>query len=192
VSGAVPYVDLRAAHTELAAELDAAWRRVASSGRFVLGPEVEAFEHAFAAYCGAAHCIGVGNGLELLSVKLRHLDAWNARRGAAASRYLELLRDLPPTLPAVAASCDPVWHLFVVRTRERVAGALRAGGIETLVHYPVPPHRQPAYADLDLGDDALPIAAQLAREVLSLPLWPQMSVEQQAHVADALARTLRA
>ena len=67
----VPFLDLKEPCRELQAELDAAWRRVASSGWFILGPEVEAFETEFAAYCGTRHCIGVGNGLDALHLILR-------------------------------------------------------------------------------------------------------------------------
>jgi dTDP-3-amino-3,4,6-trideoxy-alpha-D-glucose transaminase len=367
-AAAIPFLNLRVAHAGIAAELDAAWQRVASSGRLVLGPEVEAFEHAFAAYCGAAHCVGVGNGLDaltlilralgigagdevvvpshtfiatwlavthagatpvpveidpgtytldaarvasaitprtrallpvhlygqtadmtalapiaarhglaliedaaqahgaawrgvragalgtaagfsfypaknlgalgdagavvtndaalaervrrlrnygararydhdvagvnsrldelqaaLLAVKLRHLEAWNAQRRAAAARYADLLRDAEVALPAVAPGCDPVWHLFVIRVaqRDRVAQTLRAAGIETLVHYPVPPHLQAAYAELQLRTGSLPIAERLAAQVLSLPLWPQIGVAAQARVRDTLLRALR-
>src|ERR1700674_618795 len=67
----VPFLDLKAAYRELQADLDAAGRRVMESGWYILGPEVEAFEREFAAYCGAAHCVGVGNGLDALHLILR-------------------------------------------------------------------------------------------------------------------------
>jgi dTDP-3-amino-3,4,6-trideoxy-alpha-D-glucose transaminase len=123
-----------------------------------------------------------------LRVRLRHLDAWNARRAAAAARYGELLKNCDVLLPTVPAWAQPVWHLYVVRTRARdaVRRRLAEAGVETLVHYPVAAHLQRAFADLRLREGALPVAERLAQEVLSLPLWPQIAAAQQAHVAAAL------
>src|SRR5438046_2119138 len=70
----VPFLDLNAQYRELQEQLDAAYRRVAASGRFILGPEVEQFESEFAAYCGAKHCVGAGNGLDALHMILRSVD----------------------------------------------------------------------------------------------------------------------
>ena len=364
----IPFLDLSAGHAEVRAELDDAWQRVLASNRLVLGPEVEAFEAEFAAYCGAAHCIGVGNGLDaltlilrglgigagdevivpantciatwlavthagatpvpvepdpetfnldptrvesaltprtraimpvhlygqpadvepiaaiatrhrlavvedaaqahgaryrgkrvgtlgiaggfsfyptknlgafgdagavvtddaalaahvrrwrnygahekyrneiagvnsrldelqaaLLRVKLSRLDAWNRKRQVAAQRYRTLLVDVGVGLPAVPPWADPVWHLFVVRSpaRERLRGALATAGVETMVHYPIPPHRQPAYAALGPVEGSLPITERLHREVMSLPLWPQISEAQQLRVAEALREVIR-
>jgi dTDP-3-amino-3,4,6-trideoxy-alpha-D-glucose transaminase len=364
----IPFADLRAGHAEIRAELDAAWQRVNASGWWVLGPEVEAFEAEFAAYCGAAHCVGVGNGLDaltlilralgigrgdevlvpsntyiatwlaathagatpvpvepsadtynldparienaitprtrailpvhlygqpadmtaiaavaarhglaviedaaqahgarchgkrvgalakaaafsfyptknlgaagdggavvtddadlaarvralrnygalekyrhdvpgvnsrldelqaaLLRVKLARLDAWNLRRCDAAARYRGLLADEHAVaLPYVAPWADPVWHLFVVRLalRDHVRARLEAEGIATLVHYPVPPHLQPAYAALGWAKGSLPIAERLHDEVLSLPLWPQIGAADQERVVAALRRSV--
>ena len=359
----IPFLDLGAGHAEARAELDAAWQRVFASDRLILGPEVEAFEAEFAAYCGAAHCVGVGNGLDaltlilrglgigagdevivpantyiatwlavthagatpvpvepdaetfnldparvesavtprtraimpvhlygqpadidpiaaigerhrlavvedaaqahgaryrgkrvgtlgtaagfsfyptknlgafgdagavvtddaalaarvrrwrnygsqqkyvneiagvnsrldelqaaLLRVKLTRLDAWNRQRQVAAERYRALLAGIDLGLPPVPPWADPVWHLFVVRSpaRERLRTALARMQIETMVHYPIPPHRQPAYAALALAEGSLPISERLHREVLSLPLWPQISEAQQVRVAEAI------
>jgi dTDP-3-amino-3,4,6-trideoxy-alpha-D-glucose transaminase len=359
----VPFLDLGAAHAELRDALDAAWRRVVAANRFVLGPEVEAFEAEFAAYCEAAHCVGVGNGLDaltlilralgigagddvivpshtyiatwlavthagarpipvepdpatfnldparveaavtartraimpvhlygqpadmaplaqiaarhglalvedaaqahgaryrgrrvgalataagfsfypsknlgalgdggavvtadaslaarvrrlanygsqrkhhhealgvnsrldelqaaLLRAKLAALDGWNERRRQAAASYRRLLGGAAVVVPGVPSWADPVWHLFVVRSaaRDRLQVALRAAGVETLVHYPTAPHLQPAYAGLHLAEGSLPIAERLQREVLSLPLWPQIRADQQQRVADAV------
>jgi dTDP-4-amino-4,6-dideoxygalactose transaminase len=360
---AIPFLDLGAGHAEARAELDAAWQRVLASDRLILGPEVEAFEAEFAAYCGAAHCVGVGNGLDaltlilrglgigagdevivpsntyiatwlavthagatpvpvepdpetfnldparvesavtsrtraimpvhlygqpadvdsiaaiaarhrlavvedaaqahgaryrgrrvgtlgtaagfsfyptknlgafgdagavvtgdaalaarvrrwrnygsrekyvnevagvnsrldelqaaLLRVKLARLDAWNRQRQAAAERYRSLLADADLALPPVPQWADPVWHLFVVRSpvRERLRKALATKQVETMVHYPIPPHRQPAYAALAMAEGSLPISERLHREVLSLPFWPQISAAQQTRVAEAI------
>lgn len=361
---AVPFLDLKAPHDELRPAIDAAIARVLDSGWYVLGPEVEAFERAFAAWTGAEHCVSTGNGLEalhlallalgvgpgdevivpsntyiatwlavsqcgaapvpvepvegthnldpgriraaitprtrailpvhlygqsadldpilavaaehglrvledaaqahgaayrgrrvgahgdavawsfypgknlgalgdggavttgdaavaeriavlrnygsrrkyinevrgynsrldplqaaVLGVKLQHLDDWNARRAAVAARYLDAFAGLEGSglvLPVVPAWATPAWHLFVVRhpRRDKFQRALRDLGVETLIHYPVPPHRQQAYADMPPAEQ--PLATRLADEVLSLPIGPHLSGEQQARVIEAV------
>jgi dTDP-4-amino-4,6-dideoxygalactose transaminase len=367
VSTGVPFLDLRATYEELKAELDAAAGRVLGSGWYLLGPELRMFESEYAAYVGARHCVGVGNGLDalhlalraldvgpgdevivpshtyiatwlavtmvgarpvpvepveatynldpgrveaaitprtrailpvhlygqpadldpilaiaerhgvrvvedaaqahgarykgrpvgahgdavawsfyptknlgamsdagavttnddavadrlrvlrnygsrvryvcevrgynsrleelqaaILSAKLRHLDRWNARRARLAAAYADALRDTPLTLPHVPPWATPVWHLFVVRVaeRERVQRALRARGVETLVHYPVAPHRQEAYADAGFPRDAFPLAVAMAAEVLSLPIGPHLTDAEQREVIGALKEAL--
>ncbi|BCR05186.1 aminotransferase [Desulfuromonas versatilis] len=362
----VPFLDLKAPYLELREELDAAYRRVMESGWYVLGPEVEAFEAEFAAYCETRHCIGVGNGLDalylsllamgigagdevivpsntyiatwlavsyagarpvpvepdpetcnldpdrveeavtprtraiiavhlygqpaemerlkaiadrhglrlledaaqahgarfrgrrvgglgdaagfsfypgknlgalgdggaittnddqlarkirilrnygsekkyyhqvqgvnsrldelhaaLLRVKLGRLDEWNTRRVALAGYYLSQLPEVGPALPKVAGEMEPVWHLFVLRSRQRdlYLQELAKAGVGTLVHYPIPPHRQEAYAPLGINEGRLPIAEQLAKEVFSIPLGPHLSVQDAALVVDAIRRT---
>ena len=128
----------------------------------------------------------------VLSVKLRRLAEHNARRAAVARRYTEGLAGLDLELPGTAAGADPVWHLYVVRTPDR--DALRAEladrGVETGVHYPVPPHRQRAFAGTPAAAAHLPVADRLAREVLSLPMGPHLTQEQQERVIDAVRRSL--
>lgn len=360
----IPFLDLKSAYAELAPALEAAARRVMASGWFVLGPEVEAFEKEFAAYCGVRHCVGVGNGLEamelvlrawdigpgdevivpsntyiatwlavsavgarpvpvepdartynidpdriaaaitsrtrailpvhlygqpadmdpimalgarhglkvmedvaqaqgarykgrltgaladagafsffptknlgalgdagavttndaslaerlrtlrnygsrqkyvnlekgvnsrldelqaaLLRVKLPHLDAWNERRKALAARYLEELKSVPGLgLPHVPQWADPAWHLFVVATdkREALTRALDAAKIGWIIHYPIPPHLQAAYAELGLAKGSYPLAEGLADKVVSLPLGPHLTQDQQQTVIDCL------
>lgn len=360
----VPFLDLAAAHEEIRAELDAAWRRVAASGRYVLGPELEAFEGEFAAYCGARYGVGVGNGLEalhlilramgigtgdevivpamtfiatwlavsyagaspvpvdvdpatanldparlaaavtprtraviavhlyglpadmdavaavarrhglaviedaaqahgarykgrrvgglgdaagfsfypaknlgalgdggavvtddaalaervrrlrnygarakydhevrgfnsrldelqaaFLRVKLARLGEWNARRRRVADRYLEGWRGLDGlVLPAVPAWAEPVWHLFTVRhpRRDALGEHLARRGIETLVHYPTPPHLAGAYAGGPWRAGDFPAAEGWARQVLSLPMGPHLSDEAVRQVIGAV------
>lgn len=362
----VPFLDLRPAYFELKAELDAAYQRVMESGWFILGPEVEAFEREFAAYCGAAHCVGVGTGLDALHlaltaleigpgdevivpantyiatwlavtqtgarpvpvdpdpvsccidnadrirdaitertaaimpvhlygrctdmdvvsqvannhdllvvddcaqaqgaewtgergvyrtgaladcsafslyptknlggfgdagaittndadaaarmrslrnygadgkyrnveqgyntrldelqaafvrVRLLKLDEWNARRRVLAQRYLELLAGDDLIVPRDVPG--HVWHVFTIRhhARDALRRWLADRGIETLMHYPTPPHLQPAYHDLGYGRGAFPIAEQMGNEVLSLPLSPHMTLEQVEYVARSV------
>lgn len=124
----------------------------------------------------------------LLSVKLRHLDEHNARRAAVARRYAEGLTGLDLILPETADWAAPVWHLYVVRTpdRDRLREHLAANGVETGVHYPVPCHRQPAFAGTPLAGLHLPVADTLAREVLSLPMGPSLSEDEQDAVIAAV------
>lgn len=366
----VPFLDFTPIHDELGAELDRAYMRVMRSGWFVLGREVEAFEEAFARYCCAPHCVGVGNGLDALTLVLRAwdigagdevivpsntyiatwlavsiagarpvpvepdpatfnidpgrieaaitprtrailpvhlygqaadmtaireigsrhglkiledaaqaagarhrgaragaladaagfsfypgknlgafgdggavvtadaklaarvrllrnygsaekyrnvekgvnsrldelqaallqprllvLDEWNARRSRFAQRYLEGLAGSALRLPAVGSGNEHTWHLFVVRSRQRKAlqERLAAHGVQTLIHYPVPPHLQPAYADLGFARGAFPVSEAMHDEVLSLPMGPHLAdaqldyVIEQARAAAALA-----
>ncbi|WP_240098628.1 DegT/DnrJ/EryC1/StrS family aminotransferase [Thermomonas flagellata] len=359
----VPFLDLKAPHQELQAELDAVWARVRDSGWYILGPEVEAFEQEYAEYCGVRHCVGVANGLDalhlalramdvgtgdevivpsntyiatwlavsqcgatpvpvepdpathnldpdrieaaltprtkvilpvhlygqpadldpilaiarrhglrvledaaqahgarykdrrvgahgdavawsfypgknlgalgdagavttnddtiadrlrvlrnygsrvkyvnevqgwnsrldplqaaILRVKLAHLDAWNARRVEIAALYLRELADCGVRLPQVPEWSQPVWHLFVIRhpQRDGLQQRLAEAGVDTLIHYPIPPHRQQAYAAQGWPEAAFPIAEQLAGEVLSLPIGPHLSPDQAQQVVAAV------
>lgn len=359
----VPFLDLKAPHLELRAELEEAFRRVLDSGWYILGSEVEAFEQEYAEYCEAKHCVGVGNGLDalhlallamnvgqgdevivpsntyiatwlavsqcgatpvpvepdeatfnidpalveaaitsrtkvilpvhlygqpadldpilaiarehrlkvledgaqahgarykgqrigaygdavawsfypgknlgamgdggavttndpeiadrirvlrnygsrvkyvneiqgynsrldplqaaILRVKLAHLDEWNGRRVAIADFYQKALAACELILPGVPDWAEPAWHLFVVRSKERdkLAQYLAAAGVGTMIHYPIPPHLQQAYADLQLSKGAFPISERIHREVLSLPIGPALQIDQAAEVAALL------
>jgi len=361
----VPFLDLKAQYCELQEPLDAAYRRVAESGRFILGPEVEQFEAEFAAYCGANHCIGAGNGLDalhlilraaeigsgdevivpantyiaswlavsyagatpipvepdertynidpdrieaavtgrtraimavhlcgqaadmdainevaarhdlkviedcaqahgarykgasvgalgyaaafsfypgknlgalgdggavvtndsdlarrvriignygsevkyyneikginsrldefqaaFLRVKLARLDDWNLRRRQVAKDYLEQLEGVANlTLPHVPDWADPVWHLFMVQhpQRDLLQKHLTANGVGTIIHYPLPPHLQKAYAELGYRRGSFPISERLADEVLSLPMSAYQSAEETNYVVEQLS-----
>ncbi len=124
----------------------------------------------------------------VLRVKLQHLDAWNARRAGIAQQYVDGLRGTGLVLPHVPDWADPVWHLFVVRhlQRDALQQRLTEAGIGSLIHYPIPPHRQQAYAEMNFADDAFPVASRMASEVLSLPIGPQLSAEQAERVVAAI------
>ncbi len=126
----------------------------------------------------------------LLRVKLKVLDAWNARRVELAGMYLEALKDTPLVLPFVPQGMEPAWHLFVVRCEQRDAlqAHLREHGIETLIHYPIPPHLQPAYRELGFGPGSFPITEQIHREALSLPMGPHLT----PGVVERVSETIRA
>jgi len=121
-----------------------------------------------------------------LRVKLARLDGWNARRSKLASQYASQLHDLDLGLPGVPEWAEPVWHLYVVRSRQRDAlqAHLEHSEIATMIHYPVPPHLQKCYPEYSRR--SLPIAETLAAEVLSLPLSPCMTEQEVARVVGAL------
>jgi dTDP-4-amino-4,6-dideoxygalactose transaminase len=128
-----------------------------------------------------------------LRVKIRHLDEWNARRTAIAEHYISGLRPLASglSLPIVPAWASPVWHLFVIRHphRDRLQQHLAEQGIQTIIHYPIPPHLSGAYSDLRppaSGFWNLPIAETLANDILSLPIGPHMVPEAVSIVVDAI------
>lgn len=361
----IPFLDLKAPHVELRAEIDAAIDRVVSSGWYVLGPEVEAFEAEYAAYCEASHCVSLANGLDalhlalramdvgpgdevivpsntyiatwlavsqcgatpvpvepdeatynldpalieaaitprtkvilpvhlygqpadmdpilavarkhglrvledaaqahgarykgkrigghgdvvawsfypgknlgalgdggaittndaeladrirvlrnygsrvkyvnevqgynsrldpiqaaVLRVKLQHMDAWNARRAALAHQYLQGLINEGLILPHVPEWASPAWHLFVVRhpQRDALQRRLTDAGIGSLIHYPIPPHKQAAYEGAGWLQEAFPLASCMAAEVLSLPMGPHLAVSDAALVIDGLVQ----
>jgi dTDP-4-amino-4,6-dideoxygalactose transaminase len=129
-----------------------------------------------------------------LRVKLRRLDEWNDRRRAVAARYLERLAGVEDlVLPVVAEGAEPVWHLFVVRhpRRDALQAQLREAGVDTIIHYPIPPHLTGAYAP-EFADRRLPLAEQLGEEVLSLPMGPHLALEDADRVADTVRRALAA
>ena len=365
---AIPFIDLRAAHEEIGAELDAAVSRVVESGWYLLGPELEAFESDFAGYCGTRHCVGVGSGLSalelalqaagigpgdevivpaytwvatwiavsktgarpvpvdvheqtynidagqiaaaitpataaivpvhlrgepadmdavneiaeahglvviedaaqahgarhrdrrtgglgiagafsfyptknlgalgdggavttdddeiadrvrllrnygqrdrysietagvnsrlaeiqaaVLRVKLPRLDAWNAARDRLAEIYRQAFADQDLLLvPEVPDWAQPAWHLYVIGHPERDAcrTALQEQGIQTLIHYPVPPHLSGAYSDYNQLQGSLPVTERLTDATLSLPMYPQLDPETCAEVAEAVVQTL--
>lgn len=361
----VPFLDLAAAYRELKPEIDAAVARVLASGHYILGSEVDCFEHEYAEWCGARHCVGVGNGLDaltlallalgvepgdevivpsntyiatwlavsrcgatpvpvdpppgqvnlsadaiksaisgktraillvhlygipaeigpiialarqhgifvvedaaqahgaalagqrlgghgdavcwsfypsknlgalgdggavtlnddataqrlrllrnygsrvkyvheikgfnsrldpmqaaILRVKLKVLADWNERRRAVARRYDACFRSLALGLPFVPEQAEPVWHLYVVwhEQRDGLQRFLAGAGIETLIHYPIPPHRQEAYADQVGRFGNLPEADLQARSALSLPIGPHLSAAQVEEVVASVAR----
>lgn len=124
-----------------------------------------------------------------LSVKLKHLETWTASRQAIAEQYLEGLEGVGDlVLPVTQANATHVYHLFVVRTNHRndLAEYLNENGIGTLIHYPIPPHLQKCYADLGHRRGDFPIAEELADRVLSLPIWPGMTVDQIRSVVSSI------
>lgn len=126
----------------------------------------------------------------ILSVKLTKLDEWNARRNTIAQRYHKGLVNCDMTLPYVSDWVDPVWHLYVVQhpQRDALQKELANAGVGTLIHYPIPPHLQAAYANLNLKIGTFPISEGIHNEVLSLPIGPSMTLQD----ADAVIAAVRA
>lgn len=126
----------------------------------------------------------------LLRVKLGVLDQWNARRKEIAACYGRLLAELPIGLPIAPDYADPVWHLYVIRShqRDQLRTQLESLGVSTVIHYPIPPHRQACYSEF--SNHALPIAEQLANEVLSIPMSPAMGLKDAEYVAGAIRELL--
>jgi dTDP-4-amino-4,6-dideoxygalactose transaminase len=128
----------------------------------------------------------------VLSVKLRHLETWTEARRRLADRYRERLARLPLRLPVEAAGRRHVWHLFVVLhpRRDEIRRDLEVRGIPTGLHYPVPVHLQDAYAHLEHKEGDFPIAERVASDCFTLPLYPEMTDEQQDRVLNALREIL--
>ncbi|PZS02450.1 MAG: erythromycin biosynthesis sensory transduction protein eryC1 [Candidatus Chloroheliales bacterium] len=126
----------------------------------------------------------------ILRVKLRHLDEWNLKRGELACRYHGLFANVPQVQPiANRLFSASVYHLYVVRVpadqRDAFMEHLKQRGIATMIHYPTPVHLQLAYAGLELGPGSYSCAEKLASEIVSLPLYPELTREQQEQVASA-------
>lgn len=126
----------------------------------------------------------------VLGVKLRHLDQWTEARRRIVRQYNDLLAQSDIETPVEMPWAEHVYHVYTVRSADRDAlqAALTAEGIQTGIHYPVPVHLQPAYADLGYGPGAFPHAEAAAKQVLSLPLYPELSSQAVVQVAAAVSR----
>jgi dTDP-4-amino-4,6-dideoxygalactose transaminase len=125
----------------------------------------------------------------VLLAALAHLPDWNARRAKLANLYLRLLADADVELPANSdRERERVWHLFVIKTkrRDQLRRHLSERGIQTAIHYPKPIYAQPAYRTLHSQAAALPVTAKSSREILSLPLYPEMSEPAVREVCRAI------
>lgn len=129
----------------------------------------------------------------ILRVKLTHLDEWNSRRVAIAKRYLNGLSEVGVVLPSTPAWADAVWHLFVIQhpQRDRLQTSLTNAQIGSLIHYPVPPHKQRAYSEMGLTDGSYPIAEKMASQVLSLPIGPALSEKHADFVIETVRSSVR-
>jgi dTDP-4-amino-4,6-dideoxygalactose transaminase len=129
----------------------------------------------------------------VLSAKLTRLSEWNKLRQDAADRYTDLLREEERiVIPRVLAGNEHIWHLYVVRVpaRDRVMAAMNADGIGAGVHYPIPMHLQGALSFMGHQEGDFPATEAAAREMLSLPMYPGITAEQQQDVVESLRRAL--
>lgn len=123
----------------------------------------------------------------ILRVKLKYLDNWNARRTEIADKYNKLLKETGVMLPL--KSDGSVWHIYAIRIkaqRDKLQNYLSNAGISTLIHYPIPVHLQTAYKDLGVEEGCLPVTEQYAKELLSLPLFPEMTDAEIVFVANKI------
>jgi dTDP-4-amino-4,6-dideoxygalactose transaminase len=129
----------------------------------------------------------------VLRVKLKYLENWTGRRRAIAQIYSSNLKKADVVLPYVPAWSEPAWHLYVLRSvkRERLQHKLRAAGVDPLIHYPIPPHMQSAYFGLGIEPDDLPLARDLATQVLSLPIGPHLSSADVLFVSSTVCTILK-
>ncbi len=128
-----------------------------------------------------------------LRIKLRHLPEWNESRRRIAARYMERLRGVDDIiLPEVSPDCLPVWHLFIVQVpaRDQVQQILMNAGVHTGLHYPVPLHLQEAYEHLGYVEGAFPVAESVAKRLLSLPMYAELTDAQVDYVCDCLVRAV--
>jgi dTDP-4-amino-4,6-dideoxygalactose transaminase len=125
----------------------------------------------------------------VLRVKLRNLDNNNQKRRVLSNKYLEFLKDTPGIiLPTVQPECTPVWHLFVIRVkdgnRENLQQFLKTKGVDTIIHYPIPVHKQEAYRDYNSEVHA--ICEEVSSEIVSLPMYPELSLDSVTYVCDCI------
>ncbi|MBX2991927.1 MAG: DegT/DnrJ/EryC1/StrS family aminotransferase [Bacteroidetes bacterium] len=142
--------------------------------------------------------LGVNSRLDtlqavILSVKLNHLDNWNAARRAAAETYNELLKETPVTIPFVAPDCEHIFHQYTLRApkRNELADYLKQKGIPHAIYYPVPLHLQKAFAVAGKQSGAFPVTEYAADEVLSLPIHTELTEEQLVYITDAIKEFYR-
>jgi len=129
----------------------------------------------------------------ILNVKLPHIDKWNSKRKEAAYYYNELFKDVEEVItPAEMDNTLSVYHQYTIKipARDSVAEAVRQKGVMAMIYYPVPVHLQEAYKFLGIGEGALPNTEKLSKQVLSLPIFPEITAEQQKKVAEAVKSSL--
>ena len=149
--------------------------------------QAKKYYHDIEGYNGRLDAIQAG----ILGAKLTHLREWNEKRRAIAKRYHELLDTLSDQidLPEEPTSSKAVYHLFVIRTEKRddLQRYLKDAGIGTGIHYPIPLHVQKAYGSLNYRQGDFPVSERVASEILSLPMYPQLTLDQQKYVAEKIS-----
>jgi dTDP-4-amino-4,6-dideoxygalactose transaminase len=153
--------------------------------------QAKKYFHDIEGYNGRMDALQAG----MLRVKLAHLAKWNAQRRERAAEYKRLLSATPdaPIPPYEPSWSRAVYHLYVVRTddREGMMSHLKTAGIGTGIHYPVPLHLQKAYGSLNYRRGDFPVVEKIADEIVSLPMFPQLTTEQQARVVEEVVHFAR-
>jgi len=173
----------------------ATWRRQREKGQLEAlspkrrGPKLRGYNHRLDTIQAA-----------VLRVKLKHLEAWNAARRQHAELYDELLAGSPVATPAEADYAESVYHLYVIRVkacpersrrnRDGLRACLHDRGIATGIHYPIPIHLQPAYRDLGYEDGSFPVTEEYAGQILSLPMYAELSPNLIEHVGGAIGHSV--
>jgi dTDP-4-amino-4,6-dideoxygalactose transaminase len=142
----------------------------------------EKYNHVFLAYNRRLDTMQAA----VLRVKLPHLDTWNTKRANAASIYNELLAGTPDlTTPVQREDRTHVYHLYVLRhpKRDEMLEYLKNNGVMAGLHYPIPVHQQPCYEELGVSKNTLPVSEEVAKQVISLPMYPELTLEEIKHVA---------
>lgn len=147
--------------------------------------QAKKYYHNIEGYNGRLDAIQAG----ILSIKLKHLDEWNEERREIAKKYNELLKDIDSiVLPYESESSRAVYHLYVIRVphREKLQGFLKEKGINTAIHYPIPIHLQKAYEYSGYKEGDFPVTEKVATEILSLPIYPGLTEDQQGYIAEQI------
>jgi dTDP-4-amino-4,6-dideoxygalactose transaminase len=147
------------------------------------------YYHDVEGYNGRLHAIQAA----FLRIKLRHLDVWNDGRRVAAGRYAQLLSTTPGVIvPFEPENSRAIYHLYVIRTNDRdgLSAYLKSHGVNTGLHYPVPVHLQKCYREWGYDTGSFPVTERVCGEILSLPMFPGLTMEQQQRTAaDIIAFT---
>jgi dTDP-4-amino-4,6-dideoxygalactose transaminase len=151
--------------------------------------QAKKYFHDFEGYNGRLDTIQAG----MLRVKLKHLQGWNEARRQNAGYYMDLLKDCPAVVPPFEPeNVNSVYHLYVIRTkrREDLQKYLSQQGVGTGLHYPIPLHLQNAYNDRAFSNGSYPVTEKVADEILSLPMFPQLSRDQISHIVSKIKEFL--
>jgi dTDP-4-amino-4,6-dideoxygalactose transaminase len=185
----IPVLDLQGQYPAIGEEIEAAALEVLRNGAYILGANVRALEQEVAAFMGAGHEVGVASGTDALRLCLDALDVKSGDEVTTTPFIFDaLLADTSVVVPAVAEGATHVYHQYTIRAprRDALADHLRRQGIGTMVYYPRPLHRQAICADLGYAEGSLPESERAGREVISLPIYPELTDAQIEAVGAAI------
>jgi dTDP-4-amino-4,6-dideoxygalactose transaminase len=181
----IPVFDLKAQYAAIEQEIDAAIKEVLLSGQFILGPAVRDLEERAAAYCGCKYGVGVASGTDALRLTLTALGVGPEDEVITTPFTFIATAN---TMPYESPDAYHVYHQYTIRAEQgdALAAYLKERGIGTMIYYPVPLHLQGLYVSLGYGENSLPESEKVSREVLSLPMYPELTEAQQIAVAEAI------